>query len=161
LVISKPVSEGEEALPLERFYDYYYHIENGHPIYTLKISENQIFNENLNTEIKYNVSYETSAANEMLYLDARQVAKDNSIPRYSYSLTLSNLPHDFKHIDLSQLVYINDYSLSIHAATGYVNEITYHLDEPWEDEINVQNYKTKFEDLFNTIVAQSEAMKNG
>ena len=160
LVISKPVSGDEEVLPLERFYDYYYHIENGRPVYTFKISENQIFDGDL-TDLKYNVSYETSAANEMLYLDARQVAKDNSIPRYSYSLTLSNLPHDFKHIDLSQLVYINDYSLGIHAATGYVNEITYHLDEPWEDEVNVQNYKTKFEDLFNTIVAQSEAMKNG
>lgn len=159
LVIGKKDAAKEEDIPLRKFYDYYYHIENGYPTYTFKITENNPF---INFDnLTYNVSYETSTANEMLYLDARQVAKDNSIPRYSYSLTLSNLPHDFKHIDLSQLVYINDYSLGVHAATGYVNEITYHLDEPWEDEINVQNYKTKFEDLFNTIVAQSEAMKNG
>jgi hypothetical protein len=27
------------------------------------------------------------------------------------------------------------------------------LDTPWEDSIEVKNYKTKFEDLFSSIVA--------
>jgi hypothetical protein len=34
------------------------------------------------------------------------------------------------------------------------------LDKPQDDELTIQNYKTKFEDLFSTITASSEAMKN-
>ena len=30
---------------------------------------------------------------------------------------------------------------------------------PKQDKIGIKNYKTKFEDLFSTISAQSEAMK--
>jgi hypothetical protein len=33
------------------------------------------------------------------------------------------------------------------------------LDAPWEDSIEVKNYKTKFEDLFSSIVASTEAMQ--
>jgi len=32
------------------------------------------------------------------------------------------------------------------------------LDRPWEDSIEIKNYKTKFEDLFSNIVAQTNAM---
>ena len=42
---------------------------------------------------------------------------------------------------------------------GYVNGITLNLDQPWNDEYEVKNYKTKFEDLFSRIVASSEQMK--
>jgi hypothetical protein len=34
------------------------------------------------------------------------------------------------------------------------------LDKFWEDTIEIKNYETKFEDLFSTIVAQTEAMKS-
>jgi hypothetical protein len=34
------------------------------------------------------------------------------------------------------------------------------LDKPQDDELIIQNYKTKFEDLFSTITASSEAIKN-
>jgi len=37
--------------------------------------------------------------------------------------------------------------------------VTLKLDKPWEDTIEIKNYETKFEDLFTTIVAQTEAMK--
>jgi len=30
------------------------------------------------------------------------------------------------------------------------------LDKPWEDVVEVKNYKTKFEDLFSTILASTE-----
>jgi hypothetical protein len=58
------------------------------------------------------------------------------------------------------LVYINDYSLGIHAATGYISGIKLALNKPQDDELVIQNYKTKFEDLFSTITASSEAIKN-
>ena len=96
----------------------------------------------------------------MLYLDAKEVAFDNSQPKYSYSVKVSNIPDNIRFMELGQLVYINDHALGVHAATGYINEIKYNLDEPQSDEVTVQNYKTKFEDLFSTITASSEAMKN-
>ena len=58
------------------------------------------------------------------------------------------------------MVFINDYSVDVHRAPGYVSGITLSLDTPKEDEITIANYKTKFEDLFSTITASSEAMKN-
>jgi hypothetical protein len=33
------------------------------------------------------------------------------------------------------------------------------LDSPKNDSVEIKNYETKFEDLFSTIVAQTEAMK--
>jgi len=46
----------------------------------------------------------------------------------------------------------------LHDAFGYVSEITLDLDHPWKDSITIQNYNNKFEDIFSTITAQTEAM---
>ena len=142
---------------LERYKDYVVIISDSYPIITLKLNEKNSLDDLSNGQ--YKIGYTSSKANEYMYLDAVQVAKDNSIPRYTYSLQIANLPHDFSHIELGQMLYINDHSLGVHAATGYVNKIEYALDQPQEDGVEVQNYKTKFEDLFSTITAQSEAMK--
>lgn len=142
---------------LERYKDYVVIISDSYPIITLKPNEKNSLDDIRGKA--YKIGYTSSKANEYMYLDAIQVAKDNSIPRYTYSLQIANLPHDFSHIELGQMLYINDHSLGVHAATGYVNKIEYALDQPQEDGVEVQNYKTKFEDLFSTITAQSEAMK--
>jgi hypothetical protein len=42
---------------------------------------------------------------------------------------------------------------------GYISKLELDLDFPDKDAIEVKNYVTKFEDLFSTIVAQTEAMK--
>jgi hypothetical protein len=42
---------------------------------------------------------------------------------------------------------------------GYISEVDMNLEKPWEDEIVVQNYKTKFEDLFSSIVAATEQIR--
>jgi len=39
-----------------------------------------------------------------------------------------------------------------------VSELHLKLDKAWEDEVTIKNYKTKFEDLFTSIVAQTEQM---
>ena len=142
---------------LERYKDYVVIISDSYPIITLKPNEKNSLDDI--RDKAYKIGYTSSKANEYMYLDAIQVAKDNSIPRYTYSLQIANLPHDFSHIELGQMLYINDHSLGVHAATGYVNKIEYALDQPQEDGVEIQNYKTKFEDLFSTITAQSEAMK--
>lgn len=143
---------------LEKYKDYHVLSRNGKPYFTLKVTNTNTLDDILNGN--YYIKYQLSRANEMLYLDAKNVAKENSQPRYSYELEITNIPNQVKFIDLGQLVYINDYSLGIHAATGYVSSIKYALDNPQDDEITIQNYKTKFEDLFSTITASSEAIKN-
>ena len=79
----------------------------------------------------------------MLYLDAKEVAYENSRPRYTYSLSVANLPDYAKDAktpkiaELGQLVYISDYSLGIHAATGYISGITLSLAKPQEDSLTI------------------------
>lgn len=107
----------------------------------------------------YTISYEVSRANDDLYIDATQVALENSYPNYSYSLTVANIPENIKRISVGQMVYINDFILGMQRVSGYVDKIEYKLDQPWEDSIEIKNYNTKFEDLFTTISASSEAMK--
>ena len=149
---------------LTKFIDYNILLRDGKPYITLKITENHTINNILNSN--YHIFYQISRANEMLYLDAKEVAYENSRPRYTYSLSVANLPDYAKDTktskiaELGQLVYISDYSLGIHAATGYISGITLSLAKPQEDSLTIQNYKTKFEDLFSTITASSEAMKN-
>lgn len=144
-----------QGAQLEKFEDYSILVRNGKPYITLKNFRPNLFAANTT----YTVNYQVSRANEMLYLDAMQVAKDNSRPRYSYEVELANLPNQLKSIELGQLAYINDHLLGVHAASGYVDEIEYDLLMPKNDRISIKNYKTKFEDLFSTISAQSEAMK--
>ena len=144
-----------QGAQLEKFKDYSILVRNGKPYITLKNFRPNIFA----TNTTYIVNYQISRANEMLYLDALQVAKDNSRPRYSYEVELANLPDELNSIELGQLAYINDYLLGAHALSGYVSEIEYDLSMPKQDKIGIKNYKTKFEDLFSTISAQSEAMK--
>ena len=148
----------ENATLLEKYTDYSVLIRNGKPFFTLRFNNINDFYTILN--YGYRINYQVSRANEMLYLDAKEVAFDNSQPKYSYSVKVSNIPDNIRFMELGQLVYINDHALGVHAATGYINEIKYNLDEPQSDEVTVQNYKTKFEDLFSTITASSEAMKN-
>ena len=95
----------------------------------------------------------------MLYLDARQVAKDNSKPKYSYEVEIGNIPDEMEHIELGQLVYVCDWTIDAERERGYVSGIKYQLDQPSKDTITIANYKTKFEDLFSSISAQNEAMK--
>lgn len=152
------VGVGENAKVLEKFTNYTILLRDGKPYITLKITNDCSIGDILSNSFK--VVYQISRANEMLYLDAKEVARENSQPKYSYSLTVANIPDKVSFIELGQLVYINDHSLGIRAATGYVSEVKLALSEPQKDEITIQNYKTKFEDLFSTITASSEAMKN-
>ena len=131
-------------------------VDAGEVRVSLKISENNTF---ATFNKKYKIQYQVSHANEHLYKDAYEVALENSKPRFSYEVSVSNLPHDLQVIELGQLAHINDYLLGAHRMRGYVSGISYNLNEPQSDSLTLQNYKTKFEDLFSTITASSEAMK--
>lgn len=111
----------------------------------------------------FNVTYEISNSALALYLDALEVSKNNASPQVSYSIDVSSYNQDFiKYIynKLNKIVNINDAELKFNNVHGYISEIEMDLDKPWEDEITIQNYKTKFEDLFSSIVASTEQMKS-
>ena len=148
----------EETQALIKYEDYTILTRNGRPCFTLKLTD--INNLDVILNYNYRIEYRISRANEMLYLDAKNVARDNSQPKYSYELKVSNIPEEIGFYELGQLVYINDFSIGIHAASGYVSEIKLKLNSPKDDELKIKNYKTKFEDLFSTITASSEAMRN-
>ncbi len=113
---------------------------------------------------KFLVEYEISNADLNIYLDALQVSKTNAYPKVSYSLdvAITNKAKNFiqdAYNKLGRIVYINDHDLKFNNVRGYISGLTLSLDMPWEDSIEIQNYKNKFEDLFSKIVASSEALQ--
>ena len=109
-----------------------------------------------------NIDYVLSNANTQIYLDAMAVMKENSMPKVSYEVSPSIIDHARMRTlyqKLAHLVMINDSDLKFKNTFGYISEIKLDLEEPQNDSIEVKNYKTKFEDLFSNIVAQTESMK--
>lgn len=142
---------------LEKFVDYSVLLRKGYPYFTLKPTDTNSFKNVLHSF--YAITYQVSQANQMLYRDALEVAIENSQPKYSYEISISQTPDNIEYFELGQLCRISDSSLGVRAASGYISQIELVLDSPKDDSITIQNYKTKFEDLFATITASSEAMK--
>lgn len=153
LIIS---TEGEL---LEKFYDYSVLPRDTSYFITLKP---EVMLRNANLQKVFEINYALSNAAEALYLDALEVSKENAYPQVSYEVSVSAYNEDFIKYDysyLNRIVKINDTDLKFNEVQGYISEIELRLDKPWEDTIKIQNYRTKFEDLFSTIVASSEQMK--
>ena len=150
---------------LEMFKDFYVllrtdtnDVDNSYYI-TIK-PEHLITNGTNDTTIS--ISYTLSNANVSIYLDAREVMKENSRPKVSYTIQLNTLDKKFvktAYNKLNRIVHINDYELQFSDVNGYISSLSLNLDSPQEDTVEIKNYATKFEDLFTTIVAQTEAMK--
>lgn len=155
-LLSIKLANAEKALV--KYEDYAVLLRNGHPYITLKVTDHTTPYALLNTP--HTIIYRTSQANEMLYRDAIEVARENSRPRFSYDVQITQIPETVESYELGQLGYINDSALGVNAAKGYISQITLVLDNPKDDEIQIQNYKTKFEDLFSTITASSETIKS-
>ena len=110
----------------------------------------------------FELAYSLSNASLSLYLDALEVSKTNAFPKVSYTLKVSALNESFigeAYKVLNRIVSINDSNLKLDNVYGYISEIELDLDSPWQDSFTVQNYKTKFEDLFSTIVASTEQLR--
>ena len=106
--------------------------------------------------------YVLSSGALSMYLDAKEVCRTNSMPQVSYEVKMDVCPRALMRVaykNLGYVAHIHDNMLKFKNVMGYVNGITLNLDQPWNDEYEVKNYKTKFEDLFSRIVASSEQMK--
>ncbi len=122
-----------------------------------KIQNNSDYSAN-----KYLIQYVLSTATLQMYLDALQVMKTNCFPQVSYEVKLKTPQEDFINYTynyLGSLCRIDDPTLSFHNVMGYISELNLSLDKPWDDDIKIKNYKTRFEDLFGRIVASTEQMK--
>lgn len=108
------------------------------------------------------ITYAISNGGTRTYLDAVKVVKENSQPKVTYNVTPNIANSVFTHTlynKLGQIVGINDAELKFKNVFGYISSVELDLDKPWEDSIEVKNYTNKFEDLFSSITAQTEAMK--
>ena len=117
----------------------------------------------INGTQQFSIVYTLSNIDVAIYLDALNVMYENARPKVSYEVELSVLNPEFVHTAykrLNQIVHINDNDLKLENVSGYISTVTLKLDKPWEDTVEIKNYETKFEDLFSTIVAQTEAMKS-
>lgn len=144
---------------LEKFYDYYLLYRDNK--YYITIKSIPMIKYSGMTE-DFLLSYEISTAPLNIYLDALEVAKTNSMPQVSYTVDVSAWKESFiktLYNKLNCVVMINDADLKFEDVQGYISEVELNLNSPWEDTIVVQNYKTKFEDLFSSIVASTEQMK--
>lgn len=151
------IKTGEKNL--KNYYDYSILIRGESYLITLK---NKIMLQNGSLDKTFNVAYALSNAALSLYLDALEVSKTNAFPQVSYTLEVSAMNEIFikyAYQNLNRIVSINDSELKFDDVHGYISELDLDLENPWEDSIIIQNYKTKFEDLFSTIVASSEQMK--
>lgn len=141
--------------------DYYTLFDQNKWYVTIK-PESIIANKCYTSNYTYTLNYAISTAADAVYLDAVEVMKENSQPKVSY--TVEPLPTDRSFIynaynRLGQLAHINDIELKFEDVRGYISEMELDLDKPWEDSYIIKNYKTKFEDLFSSIVAQTSAMQ--
>ena len=146
---------------LEENKDYYILYRSGKWYTTLKNSVMYSMGNNI-FSTKYIINFSISTAPLAIYLDAVQILKENSVPKVSYTIEPLLINKEFMYNAynrLGQLAHINDIELKFEDVRGYISEVELNLDKPWEDKYTIKNYKTKFEDLFSTIVAQTEAMK--
>ena len=164
---------------LDKFNDYYFNTKlvqrtegssnNYYPMYFFTIKPEVLFKLGVRvattssqSSISLQVKYIISNADVAIYLDALEVSKENAFPKVSYEVTpsafdttiLNNL-----YKQLARIITINDTELKLEDAFGYISSIDLDLDNPWQDTITVQNYTNKFEDLFSSIVAATEAMQ--
>lgn len=110
----------------------------------------------------FKFNYEFSNTGLAIYLDAIKIMKENAWPKVTYTITPKIIKTDFMQTaydSIHQLIHINDPELKFENVMGYISGIDLDLDKPWEDSIEVKNYKTKFEDLFTSIVASTAQMQ--
>ena len=130
--------------------------------YLISIKPKVLINCALGSQPIIKINYATSNAGEALYLDALKVMKENAYPKVSYNVKLNVLNKNMirtAYNKLRSIIHINDYELQLDKVSGYISKLTLDLDNPQNDTAEIKNYETKFEDLFSTIVAQSESMK--
>ena len=111
---------------------------------------------------------------DLYYLDALQVSRDYAEPKVSYSINVVDVSEieDLQNyiFEIGDKTYIEDTEFFgwIESGPGIkmpakeeviVTEAEWHLDNPVENVITVQNYRTEFEDLFQRLNATVQTVQ--
>lgn len=102
------------------------------------------------------------------YFGAKEVAKEGAIPKVTYNISvidLANLDEDYT-FNIADTTYVEDIeTFGINPKTGMPNRlkviisgITYDLDIPTQNSIEIQNYTSQFEDLFQQVTASVQSL---
>ena len=166
------------TIELQEFEDYFLFVDSSaNTIVGLKFNNN--VPGNLTT---IHVRYKSDRTVEQLYWDALEVSKRSAFPDAKYEVEFIYLQKALNHVtvntaisayqsisanlnntielSLASVVRINDYELELRGVKGVVSEITLHLEQPDQNSFIVQNYKTRFQDIFERIVASTEQMSS-
>lgn len=102
------------------------------------------------------------------YFGAKEVAKQSAIPKITYNISVVDLAVlDSDYIfNIADTTYIEDIeTFGINLKTGLPNRlkviisgITYDLDIPSQNSIEIQNYTSQFEDLFQQVTASVQSL---
>ena len=110
---------------------------------------------------------------ELYYLDALQVSNTSAEPTVSYTINVVEISElegfEWYLFDAGDKTYVEDTEffgwanvdghLTPAREEVIVSEVEWHLDEPDQNIITVQNYKTRFEDLFQRISAAVQTVQ--
>lgn len=109
------------------------------------------------------------------FFDAQKVITRNSRPQIEYNLNVIDVsvlidpetqwdysPYAFKVGDISSIIdtqyFGYDENGTPRAEKVVVSEVTYNLDSPEKNSIQIQNYSTQFEDLFSRLNASIQSL---
>ena len=105
------------------------------------------------------------------YLDAEKVSYDSCGPRITYTLSVTDLSclpqYHFADFHVGDVTYVEDYEFfeddedsneKYYTERTIVSAITCNLDNPSKNTISLQNYSTKFDDLFSRITASVQSL---
>ena len=110
---------------------------------------------------------------ERYYLDALQVSNTSAQPAVSYTINVVEISEiegfEWYTFDAGDKTYVEDTEffgwankdgiLTPAREEVIVSEVEWHLEEPESNVITVQNYKTRFEDLFQRISAAVQTVQ--
>ena len=110
---------------------------------------------------------------ELYYLDALQVSNTSAQPAVSYTINVVEVSEleglEWYTFDAGDKTYVEDTEFFGWASVNgvltpareevIVSEVEWHLDSPDQNVITVQNYKTRFEDLFQRISATVQTVQ--
>ena len=105
------------------------------------------------------------------YLDAEKVSYDSCGPKITYTLSVTDLSalkkYQFADFRVGDVTYVEDYEFfeddedsneKYYTERTIVSAITCNLDNPSKNTISLQNYSTKFDDLFSRITASVQSL---
>lgn len=106
---------------------------------------------------------------DQYYAKALDVAETSAKPQITYDIQVTDLSvldsyqkgnNNSYKVELGQVTYVEDpYFFGNYQELVIITEIAYNFDNPEQTKITVQNYRTRFEDLFQRLSASVQTLQ--